>query len=129
MIPVLIDSLMLLVIENTAEFSSIVHALISTISVVVYFCCFKMDYPSILNILCFKIFQMRVRGLCIAICTLVFWIGNIIVTYTLPGDAQLNRTRRCLWHVPETNGMPLEVITEFFAVGARVGQPASAKNV
>nr|XP_025664015.1 putative disease resistance protein At3g14460 [Arachis hypogaea] len=31
--------------------------------------------------------------------------------------------------VPETKGMPLEVITEFFAVGARVRQDASAKSL
>ncbi|XP_057741918.1 monosaccharide-sensing protein 2-like [Arachis stenosperma] len=143
-IPVLIVSLVLLVVGNAIEFNSIVHALISTISVVVYFCCFKMAYGPIPNILCSEIFPTRVRGVCIAICALVFWIGNIIVTYTLPvmlssiGLAGVFGIYAvgCFisWifvflKVPETKGMPLEVITEFFAVGARVRRAASAKNL
>ena len=143
-IPVLIVSLVLLVVGNAIKFNSIVHALISTISVVVYFCCFKMAYGPIPNILCSEIFPTRVRGVCIAICALVFWIGNIIVTYTLPvmlssiGLAGVFGIYAvgCFisWifvflKVPETKGMPLEVITEFFAVGARVRRAASAKNL
>lgn len=141
-IPVLIVSLIILVIGNIADFGSIVHAVISTVCVVVYFCCFMMAYGPIPNILCSEIFPTRVRGLCIAICALVFWIGDIIVTYTLP--VMLNSiglagvfgiyAAVCFisWifvflKVPETKGMPLEVITEFFAVGAR--QAASAKNL
>ncbi|PQQ15289.1 hypothetical protein Pyn_12688 [Prunus yedoensis var. nudiflora] len=63
---------------------SVVNATISTISVVVYFCCFVMGFGPIPNILCSEIFPTCVRGLCIAICALTFWIGDIIVTYTLP---------------------------------------------
>ncbi|MED6206441.1 hypothetical protein PIB30_026650 [Stylosanthes scabra] len=140
-VPVLIISLMLLVVGNTVEFSSIVHAVISTVCLVVYFCCFMMAYGPIPNILCSEIFPTRVRGLCIAICALVFWIGNIIVTYTLPvmlssiGLAGVFGIYAVVcfisWifvflKVPETKGMPLEVITEFFLFGAR--QAASAKN-
>lgn len=72
--------------------------------------------------------------MCIAICALVFWIGDVIVTYTLPvmlssiGLAGVFGIYAivCLislifiyLRVPETKGMPLEVITEFFAVGAK----------
>ncbi|MED6148535.1 Monosaccharide-sensing protein 2 [Stylosanthes scabra] len=143
-IPVLIVSLLLLVIGNAIKFSSIVHALIATISVLVYFCCFKMAYGPIPNILCSEIFPTRVRGVCIAICALVFWIGNIIVTYTLPvllssiglaGVFAIYAVACFIsWifvflKVPETKGMPLEVITEFFAVGARVSRGASAKSL
>lgn len=45
---------------------------------------FVMGYGPVPNILCSKIFPTRVRGLCIAICALVFWICDVIVTYTLP---------------------------------------------
>ncbi|KAJ6759991.1 MONOSACCHARIDE-SENSING PROTEIN 1 [Salix purpurea] len=88
-----------------------------------------------------EIFPTRVRGLCIAICALTFWICDIIVTYTLPlmlksiGLAGVFGLYAIVCiisfvfvylKVPETKGMPLEVISEFFAVGAK--QAAAAKE-
>ncbi|KAK3002466.1 hypothetical protein RJ639_022106 [Escallonia herrerae] len=140
-IPVLIASLIILVIGNIVSLGTVPHAVISTVCVIVYFCCFVTGYGPIPNILCSEIFPTRVRGLCIAICALVYWISDIIVTYTLPvmlssiGLAGVFGIYAvvCIisWifvflKVPETKGMPLEVITEFFAVGAR--QIAAAKN-
>ncbi|CAL0305909.1 unnamed protein product [Lupinus luteus] len=140
-IPVLIVSLLILIIGSTVNFGKVVNAAISTVCVVVYFCTFVMAYGPIPNILCSEIFPTRVRGLCIAICALVFWIADIIVTYSLPvmlssiGLAGVFAIYAIVcfisWifvflKVPETKGMPLEVITEFFAVGAK--QTASAKN-
>lgn len=140
-IPILITSLVVLVLSSVIKMGSVVHASISTVSVVLYFCCFVMGFGPIPNILCSEIFPTRVRGICIAICALVFWIGDIIVTYSLP--VLLNSVGLagvfgmyavvCVisWifvfiKVPETKGMPLEVITEFFAVGAN--QADAAKN-
>ncbi|KAI3916191.1 hypothetical protein MKW98_004632 [Papaver atlanticum] len=139
-IPILIVSLIVLVLGNVIHMGSVVHAVISTVSVIIYFCTFVMGFGPIPNILCAEIFPTRVRGLCIAICALVFWTGDIIVTYSLP--VMLNSIGLagvfgiyaivCLisWvfvflKVPETKGMPLEVIQEFFAVGA---QQAAAKK-
>ncbi|XP_023002115.1 monosaccharide-sensing protein 2-like [Cucurbita maxima] len=133
-IPVLIVSLVVLVVFELVTVSTMVNAAISTICVVVYFCIFVMAYGPIPNILCSEIFPTRVRGLCIAVCAMVFWIGDIIVTYTLPlmlsaiGLAGVFGVYAvvCIvsWifvylKVPETKGMPLEVIAEFFSVGAR----------
>ncbi|MQL67661.1 sugar porter family MFS transporter, partial [Streptomyces vinaceus] len=73
-IPVLILSLICLVIGNTVNLGSVAHAVISTICVILYFCFFVTGYGPIPNILCSEIFPTRVRGLCIAICALVFWI-------------------------------------------------------
>ncbi|XP_028768121.1 monosaccharide-sensing protein 2 isoform X1 [Neltuma alba] len=140
-LPILIVSLLILVTGSLVNLGSTVNASISTISVVVYFCCFVMGFGPIPNILCAEIFPTRVRGLCIAICALTFWIGDIIVTYSLP--VMLNSVGLagvfgiyavvCLiaWafvfmKVPETKGMPLEVIIEFFSVGAK--QADAAKN-
>ncbi|GFQ06791.1 monosaccharide-sensing protein 2 [Phtheirospermum japonicum] len=132
-IPVLIVSLIALVIGNVIDFGTLAHAIISTICVVIYFCTFVMGYGPIPNILCSEIFPTRVRGICIAICALVFWICDVIVTYTLPvmlssiGLAGVFGIYAVVCvvsfifiylRVPETKGMPLEVITEFFAVGA-----------
>uniref|UniRef100_A0A5B6ZV31 Putative tonoplast monosaccharide transporters 2 n=1 Tax=Davidia involucrata TaxID=16924 RepID=A0A5B6ZV31_DAVIN len=140
-IPVLIATLAILVLGSVVHMGAVANAAVSTVSVVVYFCCFVMGFGPIPNILCAEIFPTRVRGLCIAICALTFWIGDIIVTYTLP--VMLNSVGLagvfgmyavvCVisWvfvflKVPETKGMPLEVITEFFSVGAK--QAAAAKR-
>lgn len=132
---------MILVLGSIIDLGSVLHACVSTISVVLYFCCFVMGFGPIPNILCAEIFPTRVRGLCIAICALTFWIGDIIVTYSLPvllksiGLAGVFGIYAVIciisWgfvykKVPETKGMPLEVITEFFAVGAK--QVAASKN-
>ncbi|CAL5326597.1 unnamed protein product [Camellia sinensis] len=134
-LPVLLVSLLILVLGNIIDMGSVVHAIISTICVVVYFCTFVMGFGPIPNILCSEIFPTRVRGLCIAICALTFWFGDIVVTYTLPmmltsiglggvfGIYAIVCTVAWVFvylKVPETKGMPLEVITEFFAVGAKV---------
>lgn len=133
-IPVLILSLIVLVVSNVVNLGTVAHAILSTVSVIIYFCTFVMGFGPVPNILCAEIFPTRVRGICIAICSLTFWFGDIIVTYTLP--VMLNTIGLagvfgiyaviCLLalvfvflKVPETKGMPLEVITEFFAVGAR----------
>ncbi|KAI0513705.1 hypothetical protein KFK09_009735 [Dendrobium nobile] len=138
-IPILICALLVLIIANLIKLGMVLHAVLSTISVIAYFCCFVMGFGPIPNILCAEIFPTRVRGVCIAICALVFWIGDIIVTYSLP--VMLNSiglagvfgiyTVVCVisfifvfLKVPETKGMPLEVITEFFAVGAKQKQQA-----
>ncbi|KAG7034035.1 Monosaccharide-sensing protein 3 [Cucurbita argyrosperma subsp. argyrosperma] len=138
-IPVLIISLIVLVIGSLVNMGSVANATISTISVVAYFCCFVMGFGPVPNILCSEIFPTRVRGLCIAICALTFWIGDIIVTYSLPvmltsiglGGVFGAYAIICIisWifvflKVPETKGMPLEVISDFFAVGAK--QPDAA---
>ncbi|GKD39794.1 monosaccharide-sensing protein 2 [Tanacetum coccineum] len=133
-IPVLILSLVVLVITGLVNFGSVANAAISTASVIIYFCCFVMGFGPIPNILCSEIFPTRVRGVCIAICALTFWICDIIVTYSLPvllTSVGLTGVFAfyavvCIisWvfvflKVPETKGMPLEVITEFFSVGAK----------
>ncbi|KAL7608230.1 hypothetical protein Lser_V15G11427 [Lactuca serriola] len=133
-IPVLILSLIILVIGGLIDFGSVANAAISTAGVVIYFCCFVMGFGPIPNILCSEIFPTRVRGICIAICALTFWICDIIVTYSLPllltsvglpGVFSMYAVVCIIsWvfvflKVPETKGMPLEVITEFFSVGAK----------
>lgn len=133
-LPILIGSLVILVLSNVIDMGSVLHATLSTVSVIVYFCCFVMGFGPILNILCSEIFPTRVRGLCIAICSLTFWFGDIIVTYSLPallssiGLAGVFGMYAIVctiswffvyFKVPETKGMPLEVISDFFTVGSK----------
>ncbi|KAJ7953246.1 Monosaccharide-sensing protein 2 [Quillaja saponaria] len=132
-IPILIVSLAALILGSLVNMGSVLNATISTTSVVVYLCCFVMGLGVIPNILCSEIFPTRVRGICIAICALAYWIGNMITTYSFPvmlksmglaGVFGVYATGCILsWifvvlKVPETKGMPLEVISEFFALGA-----------
>ncbi|XP_073001369.1 monosaccharide-sensing protein 2-like [Typha latifolia] len=138
-IPILIASLIVLVVANLLDLGTVLHAVLSTASVIIYFCCFVMGFGPVPNILCAEIFPTRVRGVCIAVCALTFWIGDIIITYTLPvmlstiglagvfgiyGVFCAIALVFVFLKVPETKGMPLEVITEFFAVGAKQAQVA-----
>ncbi|WOK94796.1 hypothetical protein Cni_G03501 [Canna indica] len=133
-IPVLVASLVMLVVANLVNLGTVAHAVVSTGSVIVYFCCFVMGFGPIPSILCSEIFPTRVRGVCIAICSLTFWFCDIIVTYSLP--VMLNTIGLAgvfgfyaivcvialvfvFLKVPETKGMPLEVIIEFFNVGSK----------
>lgn len=124
----------MLVLGSLINISETINAVISTVSVVLYFCFFVMGFGPVPNILCSEIFPTRVRGLCIAICALTFWAGDITVTYSLPvmlssiglGGVFGIYAIVCVasWFfvflkVPETKGMPLEVISEFFAVGGK----------
>ncbi|CAN6802918.1 unnamed protein product [Brassica oleracea] len=143
-IPILILSLLTLVIGSLVKLGGTANALISTASVMVYLSCFVMGFGAIPNILCSEIFPTSVRGLCITICALSFWICDIIVTYTLPvmlkslGLAGVFGIYAFVcavaWvfvylKVPETKGMPLEVISEFFSVGAKQQDAASFVSV
>ncbi|TYJ47786.1 hypothetical protein E1A91_A01G015100v1 [Gossypium mustelinum] len=133
-IPLLIISLLVLVIGAIVKMGNVTNAALSTISVVLCFCFFVMGFGPIPNILCSEIFPTRVRGICIAVCFLISWICNIIVTYSLPvllksiglGGLFGMYAVVCAvsWvfvfvKVPETKGMPLEVIMDVFSVGAK----------
>ncbi|EYU40481.1 hypothetical protein MIMGU_mgv1a001997mg [Erythranthe guttata] len=137
--PVLTVSLVILVMTRYIEVgSNIGKAAVSTVSVITYSCFFAMGFGPIPNILCAEIFPTRVRGVCIGICGITFWICNIMITYSLPmmlswiglggvfsifAVASLVSWGFVYLKVPETKGMPLEVITEFFSLGAK---PAAA---
>ncbi|KAG2695091.1 hypothetical protein I3760_07G000600 [Carya illinoinensis] len=124
-IPILILSLIALVFSSVVNMGSVFNATVSATGVVVYTSIFVMAFGVIPNILCSEIFPTRVHGLCITICSLACWIGNIVVTYSTPllltsiGLAGLFGIYviGCIisWififlKVPETKGMPLEVI-------------------
>ncbi|KAE8767000.1 monosaccharide-sensing protein 2-like [Hordeum vulgare] len=136
-IPVLIVSLVSLVTADVLPLAATVHAAVSTTSVIVYICTFVMGFGPIPGILCSEIFPTRVRGMCIAICSLAFWLSDIAVTYSMPvmldslglaGVFSIYAAVCCValafvaLRVPETKGLPLEVIAEFFNVGAK-GMP------
>ncbi|CAL9153122.1 unnamed protein product [Musa hybrid cultivar] len=83
-IPLLIASLLLLVLVNMVDLGAVAHAALSTVSVVVYMCCFVMGFGPIPSIICSEIFPTRVRGKCIAACSVTAWLCSIVVAFTLP---------------------------------------------
>ncbi|KAG4209043.1 hypothetical protein ERO13_A03G170700v2 [Gossypium hirsutum] len=140
-VPLLALCLFILVIGSIVKMGSVVRSAISTVSVVLSCCVYVMGFGPIPSILCAEIFPTRVRGTCIAIVSFVYWISNIIVAYSLPvllktvglagvfgmfGTVCLASFVFVFLKVPETKGMPLEVITEFFSVGSK--QAITAKN-
>ncbi|GAU28097.1 hypothetical protein TSUD_223380 [Trifolium subterraneum] len=139
-IPILIVCLLLLVLKQFFQLSSILDAAISAISVIVYESVFCMGLGVIPNIICAEIFPTSVRGICISLTSLTYWVCTLAVTLTFPYLLQILGLSGvfalfvggCVisWifvylKVPETKGMPLEVIIEFFAIGAKPGTDPS----
>jgi MFS family permease len=125
---------MILVLRDLFHLSSILNAAITAICVVTYESVFCMGYGVIPNIICAEIFPTSVRGICMSICSLTFWISSLIITSVFPSLLQLLGLTGvfvlfvvgCIvsfifvyLKVPETKGMPLEVIIEFFAIGSK----------
>lgn len=142
-VPVLILSLLMLVVGNLVHMAEAARAVIFTSGIIIYLCFYCMGFGPIPNLLCSEIFPTRVRGLCIAICASAYWISNIIVTFSFPvllnsiglaGAFGIYAVACVLaWifvfsEVPETKGMPLEVITEIFALGAKQRSEVVAKK-
>ncbi|KAI9109772.1 hypothetical protein K1719_019402 [Acacia pycnantha] len=140
-IPVLIGSLVVLVVRGAFNISSVLNAAITAVCVVVYESVFCMGFGVIPNIICAEIFPTSVRGICISLCSLTYWICTLFVTSTFPALLRLLGLTGvfglfvvgCIvsWifvylKVPETKGMPLEVIIEFFAIGAKPGTDPAA---
>ncbi|XP_058764525.1 monosaccharide-sensing protein 2-like [Vicia villosa] len=133
-IPILIVSLMILILKDLFHLSSTMNAALTAICAIVYESIFCMGYGVIPNIICSEIFPTSVRGLCISICSLTYWISTLIVTSIFPFLLQFlgitgvfglfvaGCTASWIFiylKVPETRGMPLEVIVEFFAIGSK----------
>ncbi|KAH7297626.1 hypothetical protein KP509_25G004100 [Ceratopteris richardii] len=142
-IPVLFIALLTLIIINIIPASDAVFAAVSIVGVIVYISVFVMGFGPIPNMLCAEIFPTRARGVCIGICQATMWVCNILVTELFPLlDESIGIAGSfaffavfCLisWififlKVPETKGMPLEVIVEFFAMSAAGKKIAAPKE-
>lgn len=135
-VPILIVCLLILVVKQFIQMNSVIDAAITAVSVIVYESVFCMGLGVIPNIICAEIFPTSVRGICISLTSLTYWGCTLIVTLVFPYLLQLLGLTGvfglfvvgCIisWifvylKVPETKGMPLEVIIEFFAIGAKPG--------
>ena len=140
-IPILVLALSCLIIISVVPTSDAVFSSVSFVSFVVYVVFFVTGFGPIPNMLCAEIFPTRVRGICIGICQAAMWVTNILVTELFPSlDAMLGTAMTfaffaffCIvaWifvyvKVPETKGMPLEVIVEIFSIRAADRKKSSA---
>lgn len=141
-LPILVLALLCLIIINLVSTSEAVFATVSVLSVVIYVIFFVTGFGPIPNMLCAEIFPTRVRGVCTGICQAAMWITNILVTELFPIlDSSLGIAKTFAFFaafcfiawifvfvkVPETKGMPLEVIVEFFAMSAAEKKKAAAE--
>ncbi|CAM6032507.1 unnamed protein product [Sphagnum compactum] len=133
-IPVLAISLVALVLVNMFLTTGLIPAAVSFTCVTIFTCAFVAGFGPIPNILCSEIFPTRVRGVCIGLCAAAMWASNVIVTYSFPLVNQQFGLQGVFglfavvsvvaWifvflKVPETKGLPLEIISEFFAVAPK----------
>ncbi|CAM6010225.1 unnamed protein product [Sphagnum balticum] len=133
-IPVLAISLVALVLVNMFLTTGLIPAAVSFTCVTIFTCAFVAGFGPIPNILCSEIFPTRVRGVCIGVCAAAMWASNVIVTYSFPLVNQQFGLQGVFglfavvsvvaWifvflKVPETKGLPLEIISEFFAVAPK----------
>ncbi|KAG0609004.1 hypothetical protein M758_8G149900 [Ceratodon purpureus] len=143
-IPILVISLVALVLANLFLPTGLVAAAISFIFVTIFTCSFVTGFGPIPNILCSEIFPTSVRGVCIGICAAAMWGSNVLVTYSFPLVNQALGLQGVFglfaivslvaWifvflKVPETKGLPLEIISEFFAVAPPKKEKLDLKNV
>ncbi|CAM6129022.1 unnamed protein product [Calypogeia fissa] len=130
-LPVLGSALIVVIIVNTFFGVGIIQAVGSFVGLCVFICSFVMGFGPIPNILCSEIFPTRVRGLAIGITSATMWVCNVIVSYAFPvANAAFGLVGVFLFFaimsviawvfvflkVPETKGLPLEIICEFFAM-------------
>eukprot|EP00245_Coleochaete_scutata_P015550 TRINITY_DN6981_c0_g1_i3.p1 TRINITY_DN6981_c0_g1~~TRINITY_DN6981_c0_g1_i3.p1 ORF type:complete len:173 (+),score=20.31 TRINITY_DN6981_c0_g1_i3:173-691(+) len=114
--------------------------LLSLVGLTGYTCSIMMGLGPIPSILASEIFPTRARGLCMSICTVAQWLGGIIVSQSFPvmlshvglsGIFTTYLLMTCLtWcfvyiRVPETKGLPLEVIIDFFSLSAATARRKS----
>ncbi|CAI5999526.1 unnamed protein product [Closterium sp. NIES-65] len=105
----------------------------SLAGVTIFCCAFVMGLGPIPNIICSEIFPTPVRGLCIGLCGAAMWLCNIGVSQAFPllqarfglaGVFAIFCTMSMIsWlfvflKVPETKGLPLEVICDIFALSS-----------
>ncbi|MCO5591832.1 hypothetical protein L7F22_045825 [Adiantum nelumboides] len=132
-LPILPVCLILVILVKHFLMQGLLQACISFIVMTSFMCCFIMGFGPVPNILCAEIFPTRVRGLCNGICAATMWLSTVFITYGFPatvGKIGLDGVFIIFavvsvisWvyvyiKVPETKGMPLEVITQLFAVSA-----------
>ena len=132
-IPGMIASLMLLAVTSLKSFREPYASACSLLGLAAFCCSFVTGFGPIPNIICAEIFPTRVRGISMSLCAGSMWLCTIAVSQAFPimqhilglGGvfAVFAAMSTISWvfiyyQVPETKGLPLEIICDLFAASA-----------
>uniref|UniRef100_A0A0E0F7S0 Major facilitator superfamily (MFS) profile domain-containing protein n=1 Tax=Oryza meridionalis TaxID=40149 RepID=A0A0E0F7S0_9ORYZ len=139
-IPFLTLSVGAISFSNIVKMGSLPHEILFQLSLTICFCSYVIGLGPIPNILCSEMFPTRARATCASFCSLAFWFGRLLSIYCFPvmlstiglsGACAIYAFVCCLvlvfvyLRVPETKGLPLELIAEIFKF-SRQESPKSA---
>ncbi|XP_006663052.1 monosaccharide-sensing protein 2-like [Oryza brachyantha] len=128
-IPILILSVGTISFSNIVKMGSLAHGMLFQLSLTICFCSYVVGLGPIPNILCSEMFSTRARATCASFCSLAFWFGRLLSIYCFPvmlstigltGACGIYAFVCCMvllfvcLRVPETKGLPLELIAEIF---------------
>ncbi|KAF0894896.1 hypothetical protein E2562_004899 [Oryza meyeriana var. granulata] len=128
-IPILILSVGAISLSNIVKMGSLAHEILFQLSLTICFCSYVVGLGPIPNILCSEMFPTRARATCASFCSLAFWFGRLLSIYCFPvmlstiglsGACVIYAFVCCMvlvfmyLRVPETKGLPLELIAEIF---------------
>ncbi|CAM0873993.1 unnamed protein product [Alopecurus aequalis] len=127
--PILMLSLSTISLSSIMNMGSVAQAILFHVTLTVCFCSYVVGLGPIPNILCSEMFPTRARATCASFCALSFWFGRLLSTYCFPVMlSTIGLTGACgvyafmcsiillfvYLRVPETKGLPLELIAEIF---------------
>lgn len=133
-IPAMCASLAILSGANLLHLQEPFLALCSLFGLMAFCCSFVTGLGPIPNIVCAEIFPTRGRGTCISLCAGASWLCTIAVSQAFPvlqgvigvggvfgvfGIMTAITWMFVYYQVPETKGLPLEIICDLFSASAR----------
>lgn len=129
--PLLFLTMLTMSLVEVVPLASAVQSFVLIGCIMAFLSFFNMGFGAVPNIVCSEIFPTKVSGACLGICGLTMFLCTTIVTLSYPalnnvfgapavfgffGFMSLVSWVFTFLKVPETKGIPLEIITEFFAV-------------
>lgn len=127
--PIVILSLGTMSLSNIVKMGSLAYPILFHLTLTICFCSYVIGLGPIPNILCSEMFPTRARATCASFCSLSFWFGGLLSTYCFPVMlGTIGLAGSCgvyafvcfivllfvYFRVPETKGLPLELIAEVF---------------
>ncbi|KAK3120556.1 hypothetical protein QOZ80_9AG0689870 [Eleusine coracana subsp. coracana] len=127
--PILILAFGIMSFSSIVKMGTLEYAIVFHLTLTICFCAYVIGLGPIPNILCSEMFPTRARATCASICSLAFWFGGLLSAYCFPvmlstiglgGACGLYALICCIvlsfvyFRIPETKGLPLELIAELF---------------
>lgn len=132
--PILMLSLSTICLSSIVNMGSLAQEILFHLTLTICLCSYVVGLGPIPNILCSEMFPTRARATCASFCSLSFWFGRLLSTYCFPVMlSTIGLTGACgvyafvcfivllfvYLRVPETKGLPLELIAEIFKISRK----------